>query len=109
MSSSGGVASSRFCTPSTEKGLVARSSAGQAFDVIVNFQADEPFLPPGHVAEAIGPVAQRTADIATLATPFRSDEEWNYSLMEGAKGVQLADLGLESWQGRKWVDVPELE
>lgn len=56
---------------------VASSSAGQAFDVIVNFQADEPFLPPGHVAAAIGPVVQQTADIATLATPFRSDEEWN--------------------------------
>ena len=56
---------------------VARSSAGQEFDVIVNFQADEPFLPPGHAAASIGPVVGRTADIATLATPFRSDEEWN--------------------------------
>jgi len=56
---------------------VARSSAGEAFDVIVNFQADEPFLPAGHVAAAIGPVARGTADIATIATPFRLDEEWN--------------------------------
>jgi 3-deoxy-manno-octulosonate cytidylyltransferase (CMP-KDO synthetase) len=56
---------------------VASSSAGQEFDVIVNFQADEPFLPPGHVAAAIGPVAEQTADIATLATAFRSDKEWN--------------------------------
>ena len=58
---------------------VSRSSAGQAFDVIVNFQADEPFLPPGHAAAAIGPVVRQAADIATLATPFRSDEEWNSS------------------------------
>ena len=36
------------------------------------------------------------------------DEEWNYSLMEGAKGVQLAELGMESWKERKWVDVPKL-
>ncbi|RKX44863.1 MAG: gfo/Idh/MocA family oxidoreductase [Verrucomicrobia bacterium] len=36
------------------------------------------------------------------------DEEWNYSLMEGAKGVQLAELGMQSWKERKWVDVPEL-
>ena len=36
------------------------------------------------------------------------DEEWKYSLMEGAKGVQLADLGMESWKERKWVDVPDL-
>jgi predicted dehydrogenase len=32
-------------------------------------------------------------------TPFRWD------LMEGAKGVQLAELGLKSWQERRWVDV----
>lgn len=35
-------------------------------------------------------------------TPFR----WN--LLEGAKGVQLAELGRQSWQERTWVDVPEL-
>jgi predicted dehydrogenase len=35
-------------------------------------------------------------------SPFR----WN--LLEGAKGVQLAELGLRSWQERRWVDVPEL-
>ncbi|HWZ94248.1 MAG TPA: Gfo/Idh/MocA family oxidoreductase [Opitutaceae bacterium] len=31
---------------------------------------------------------------------------WN--LREGAKGVQLAELGLKSWAERRWVDVPEL-
>ncbi|MDQ6620952.1 MAG: Gfo/Idh/MocA family oxidoreductase [Pseudomonadota bacterium] len=36
-------------------------------------------------------------------TPFRWD------LREGAKGVQLAELGLESWRRRCWVDVPALE
>jgi predicted dehydrogenase len=35
-------------------------------------------------------------------TPFRWD------LLEGAKGVQLAELGLQSWRDRKWVDVPNL-
>ena len=35
--------------------------------------------------------------------PFR----WN--LLEGAKGVQLAEMGLESWRKRAWVDVPALE
>jgi predicted dehydrogenase len=34
--------------------------------------------------------------------PFR----WN--LLEGAKGVQLAELGLQSWSERRWVDVPVL-
>ena len=31
-----------------------------------------------------------------------------WDLREGAKGVQLAELGLRSWQERRWVDVPEL-
>jgi predicted dehydrogenase len=35
--------------------------------------------------------------------PFR----WN--LLEGAKGVQLAELGLKSWRQRKWLDVPRLK
>jgi hypothetical protein len=30
-------------------------------------------------------------------------------LLEGAKGVQLAEKGLESWRKRAWVDVPSLE
>jgi predicted dehydrogenase len=31
-----------------------------------------------------------------------------WDLREGAKGVQLAELGLQSWEKRAWVDVPEL-
>jgi len=31
-----------------------------------------------------------------------------WSFREGAKGVQLAELGLESWRKRAWVDVPGL-
>ena len=34
------------------------------------------------------------------------DEPFPWNLLEGAKGVQLAELGLESWQKRAWVDVP---
>ncbi|MFW6099999.1 MAG: Gfo/Idh/MocA family protein [Bacteroidota bacterium] len=37
-----------------------------------------------------------------LDTPFKWD------LLEGAKGVQLAEKGLESWRKRQWVDVDEL-
>lgn len=37
------------------------------------------------------------------------DGPWNYSLMEGAKGVQLAELGLQSWRERRWIDVPAIE
>jgi predicted dehydrogenase len=32
---------------------------------------------------------------------------WN--LLQGAKGVQLAELGLKSWKQRKWLDVPRLK
>ena len=34
---------------------------------------------------------------------------WNHDLVEGAKGVQLAELGLKSWAERRWIDVPELK
>ncbi len=35
-------------------------------------------------------------------------EPFRWTLLEGAKGVQLAELGLESWSERRWVDVPAL-
>ena len=38
-----------------------------------------------------------------------ADEPFPYTLLEGAKGVQLAELGLESWKQRAWIDVPPLE
>jgi len=34
--------------------------------------------------------------------PFR------FTLREGAKGVQLAEAGLESWRQRRWVQLPEI-
>jgi predicted dehydrogenase len=37
------------------------------------------------------------------------DAPFRWSLLEGAKGVQLAELGLRSWQERRWIDVPSLE
>jgi predicted dehydrogenase len=35
-------------------------------------------------------------------------EPFPWDLLEGAKGTQLAELGLKSWEERRWVDVPEL-
>lgn len=40
--------------------------------------------------------------VATEDTPFPWD------LLEGAKGTQLSELGLQSWRERRWIDVPEL-
>jgi len=37
------------------------------------------------------------------------DEPFRWSLLEGAKGVQLAEKGMESWQKRTWVDVPNIK
>jgi predicted dehydrogenase len=39
----------------------------------------------------------------SLGAPFPHD------LLEGAKGVQLAELALKSWHEGRWMDVPELE
>jgi predicted dehydrogenase len=37
------------------------------------------------------------------------DEPFRWGLLEGAKGVQLAEKGIESWKKRAWVDIPELK
>jgi predicted dehydrogenase len=36
------------------------------------------------------------------------DEPFRWDLYEGAKGVQLAEKGFESWQKRCWINVPAL-
>ncbi len=36
-------------------------------------------------------------------------EPFPWDLLEGAKGVQLAEKGLESWKKRAWVEVPKVE
>lgn len=36
------------------------------------------------------------------------DEPFPWDLKAGARGVQLAEKGLESWSKRSWVNVPEL-
>ncbi len=98
---------------------VARSEAGRAFDVIVNFQADEPFLPAAHVAAAIEPVVSGSADIATLATAFRSDEEWNSeaevkvarahdgrALYFSRAGIPWTEHGSPDYEGKGWPMAP---
>jgi predicted dehydrogenase len=34
---------------------------------------------------------------------------FRWGLLEGAKGVQLAELGLKSWKTKKWIDIPKLK
>jgi predicted dehydrogenase len=35
--------------------------------------------------------------------------KFRWNLLEGAKGVQLAELGLKSWKQKKWLNVPRLK
>ena len=37
------------------------------------------------------------------------NEPFRWTLLEGAKGVQLAEKGIESWQKRAWVSIPGLK
>jgi predicted dehydrogenase len=37
------------------------------------------------------------------------DAPFKWTLVEGAKGVQLAELALQSWKERRWIDVPRLD
>jgi hypothetical protein len=37
------------------------------------------------------------------------DEPFRWTLLEGAKGVQLTELAEKSWQKRAWVDITPLE
>jgi predicted dehydrogenase len=36
-------------------------------------------------------------------------EAFPWNLEAGARGVQLAEAGLQSWRERRWIDLPELE
>ncbi len=36
------------------------------------------------------------------------DEPFRWTLREGAKGVQLAEVGIESWKKRAWIDLDEI-
>jgi predicted dehydrogenase len=37
------------------------------------------------------------------------DAPFKWTLLEGAKGVQLAEAGLQSWRERRWIDIPALK
>ncbi len=37
------------------------------------------------------------------------NDPFPWDLLAGAKGVQLAEKGLESWRERRWVDIPDLK
>ena len=65
--------------------------------------------PVGRGARTTSPTttASRSSGKTSSATSS-PDTPWKYDLIEGAKGVQLAELGLKSWAERRWLDVPAL-
>ncbi|MFW6088514.1 MAG: cytidylyltransferase domain-containing protein, partial [Gemmatimonadota bacterium] len=55
---------------------VAEVAAESQAAIVVNFQADEPFLDPGAVARAIEAVTDGARQVATLAVPIADEAEW---------------------------------
>lgn len=55
---------------------VAARPEARAFDVLVNCQADEPFLDEEAVSRAVAIVAEGAAPLATVAIPIEDVEEW---------------------------------
>jgi Iron-containing alcohol dehydrogenase len=45
----------------------------------------------------------------SLQTNRAMPHDLSARLVEGVKGVQLAELGLKSWSERRWLDVPEIK
>jgi predicted dehydrogenase len=37
------------------------------------------------------------------------DAPFPHTFVDGARGVQLAELGLKSWEERRWIDVPRID
>lgn len=68
-----------------------------------DFFADWQELPENHAFEN-GFKAQWEQFIRHVV----EDTPFPYTLLEGAKGVQLAEAGLESWRRRGWVAIPDL-
>ena len=67
---------------------VAEAARGSGAEIVVNFQADEPFLAPEAVEAAIDAV-KGGREIATLATPVDGEEQWRSSAV--VKVARAAD------------------
>ena len=46
--------------------------------------------------------------ISAMLKHVACDGPFPWTLMEGATGVQLAELGLRSWRDRRWLDVQDV-
>lgn len=48
----------------------------RGFDIVVNYQADEPFLDPDAVGRTVEAVRDGGTEVATLAAPLGDESEW---------------------------------
>ena len=67
------------------------------------------FYEAGKMCRTTSSTTTRSRSSGKFISHVVLDTPWKYSLMEGAKGVQLAELGMQSWKERRWVDVDDLE
>ncbi len=74
------------------------ADAGEAADVVVNVQGDEPELDPADLARVVEPFTDRDGGdrdvaIATLAAPLTTDEEWKtpsvVKVVQDSRGTAL--------------------
>jgi 3-deoxy-manno-octulosonate cytidylyltransferase (CMP-KDO synthetase) len=59
----------------TDRVHEALTRLGQAYDVVLNVQGDEPELDPRDLARLVGAFADAEVELATLAGPLHSEEE----------------------------------
>ena len=55
------------------------AAAGERADVVVNIQGDEPEIDPAALASLVAVFADPAIEMATLAAPLRTEEEWTSS------------------------------
>jgi 3-deoxy-manno-octulosonate cytidylyltransferase (CMP-KDO synthetase) len=75
--------------------LLAFDPAGR-FDIVLNLQADLPTIDPAYLAQALRPLAEPAADIATLAAPILSLEELGDPNVVKVSGLPLPSGHLQA-------------
>ena len=61
----------------TDRVMEAYSKLGEAFDVVVNIQGDEPFIQPTQIQSLCACFEDEDVDIATLVKPFSATDGWD--------------------------------
>jgi 3-deoxy-manno-octulosonate cytidylyltransferase (CMP-KDO synthetase) len=73
---------------------LATLDADRRFDIVVNLQGDFPTIAPHLITASLGPLAEPTVDIATLAAEIHDDEERSAPSVVKAIGTPTARPGI---------------